>query len=137
MYAEPIAEKPDYAEAAKWFRKAAELGVRDSQFNLAVLYARGLGVDQDFRQSWLWFSVAAAQGDVDAGKKRDEIAAKMDPAALAAATDELSKFKVSKPDPVANDVAAPPGGWDGKGGASPLSQTLPEPIGGARPPSAP
>ncbi len=137
MYAEPLGDQPDYTEATKWFRKAAELGVRDSQFNLAILYARGLGVDQDFRQSWLWFTLAAAQGDADAGKKRDEVAAKMDPAALAAATEELIKFKVAQPDPVANEVATPPGGWDGKPGASPLSQTLPESIGGARPLSAP
>ena len=137
MYAEPIAEKPDYAEAAKWFHIAGGLGVRDSQFNLAVLYARGLGVDQDLRQSWLWFSLAAAQGDADAGKKRDEVAAKMDPAALAAAMDELAKFKVAKPDPFANEVAPPPGGWDGKPGASPLGETLGAPVGGARPPSGP
>jgi len=110
MYAEPPDDKPDYAQAAKWFRKAGELGVRDSQFNLGVLYARGLGVPQDLGQSWLWFSLAAAQGDADAEKKRDEVASKMDPAALAAAAEALSKFKVSKPDPVANEAAAAPGG---------------------------
>jgi localization factor PodJL len=128
MNAEPVDDKPDYVEAAKWFRTAAELGVRDSQYNLAVLYARGLGVEQDFRQSWLWFSLAAAQGDADAAKKRDEVAAKMDPAELATAADELAKFKVATPDPAANDVAVPPGGWDAK----PVTQTIPSP-GGQRP----
>lgn len=113
MYAEPVGETPNYAEAAKWFRKAAEWGVRDSEFNLAILYARGLGVDQDLRQSWLWFSLAAAQGDADAAKKRDEVAAKLDPNALAAAAEDLAKFKVAKPDPVANEVAPPLSGWDG------------------------
>jgi localization factor PodJL len=113
MYAEPVGETPDYVEAAKWFRKAAEWGVRDSEFNLAILYARGLGVDQDLRQSWLWFSLAAAQGDADAARKRDEVADKLDPNALAAAADDLAKFKVAKPDPVANEVAPPPSGWDG------------------------
>jgi localization factor PodJL len=125
MYAEPVGEKPDYVEAAKWFRKAAELGVRDSEFNLAILYARGLGVDQDLRQSWLWFSLAAAQGDADAVKKRDEVAAKMDPDALAAAANDLTRFKVAKPDPAANEVASPPGGWDGKPRVSPLSLRTP------------
>ena len=125
MSAEPADEKPDYVEAARWFRKAAGMGVRDSQYNLAVLYARGLGVEQDLGQSWLWFSLAAAQGDTDAGKKRDEIAAKMDPAAIAGAADELAKFKVAKPNPAANDVTAPPGGWDAK----PLTQTSPA-VGG-------
>ena len=125
MSAEPADEKPDYVEAARWFRKAAGMGVRDSQYNLAVLYARGLGVEQNLGQSWLWFSLAAAQGDTDAGKKRDEIAAKMDPEAIAGAADELAKFKVAKPDPAANEVTAPPGGWDAK----PLGQTSPA-VGG-------
>ena len=118
MYVEPAGDKPDYAEAAKWFRKAAELGVRDSQFNLAVLYTGGLGVNQDLRQAWIWFSLAAAQGDEDASRKRDEVAAKLDPAALAASTAELATVKVAKPDPVANEVVAPRGGWDAKPGAS-------------------
>ena len=73
------------------------MGVRDSQFNLAILYARGLGVEQDLRQSWLWFSLAAAQGDEDAAKKRDELAAKMAPDVLAAAADALAKFEVVSP----------------------------------------
>ncbi len=106
MDAEPAGEKADYAEAAKWFRRAAEMGVRDSQYNLAVLYARGLGVEQDLRRSWMWFSLAAAQGDVEAARKRNEVAEKMDPGALAAAADLLSTFKTTAPDPAANDVAA-------------------------------
>jgi localization factor PodJL len=136
MYAEPVGEAPDYAEAAKWFRKAAEMGIRDSQFNLAILYARGLGVDQDLRQAWLWFSLAAAQGDADAAKKRDEAAAKMDSSGLAAAEDDLAKFKVVKPDPAANEVASPPDGWD-KAGASPLSHSAPASVGALPPVSAP
>jgi localization factor PodJL len=129
----PVGEKPDYVEAAKWFRKAGDLGVRDSQFNLAILYARGLGVEQDLRQSWLWFALAAQQGDADAGKKRDEVAAKMDPASLAAAADALAKFKPIKPDPAANEVAAPPGGWDAAPGSSSLSQSPSAPGGVAHP----
>ena len=132
IYSEPAGETPDYVEAAKWFRKAADLGVRDSEFNLAILYARGLGVDQDFRRSWLFFSLAAAQGDADAAKKRDEVAARMAPDALAAAADDLAKFKVSKSDPAANEVAAPPGGWDGKSSVPPLSQKPTPPDGASQ-----
>ena len=106
------AGKPDYAEAARWFREAGELGIRDSQFNLGVLYGRGLGVPQDLGQSWLWFSLAARQGDADAGKKRDEVAAKLDPNGLAAVTKAFAEFKVRTPDPSANEAPAPAGGWD-------------------------
>jgi localization factor PodJL len=112
LIAEGPGAKPDYPEAAEWFRKAARLGVKDSQYNLAILYARGLGVMQDLGQSWFWFSLAARQGDIDAARKRDEVAAKMDAAALAADETLLADFHLSAPEAAANEVAPPPGGWD-------------------------
>jgi len=104
--------KPDYAMAAIWFRKAAELGIRDSQYNLAILYARGLGVQQDLVQSYIWFSIAAAQGDEDAGKKRDDVAAKLDVKSLEQAKAAVEAFKPREPDRAANEVQVPPGGWE-------------------------
>jgi localization factor PodJL len=92
---------PDYASAAAWFRKAAEYGVRDSQFNLAVLYARGMGVEQNLTQSYMWFAVAAAQGDLEAAKKRDEVAARLDARGLATAKSMAEAFK---PKDLARDV---------------------------------
>ncbi len=132
MNAEPGDGAPDYPEAVKWFRRAAELGVRDSQYNLAILYARGLGVEKDLGQSWLWLSLAARQGDLDAATKRDEIAREIDPVALASALAKFMIFKAAKPDPAANEVAAPPGGWDAKTGPSSLGQS-PPPADAARP----
>jgi localization factor PodJL len=120
--------KPDYAAAAQWFRKAAEFGIRDSQFNLGVLYARGMGVPQDLAQSWLWFSLAAQQGDPDSVKKRDEVAAKMDPAALAAAAKALAGFKVGTPAPAANDPPTPASGWEAKSGSPQASLTPAQPL---------
>ncbi|MBB3903389.1 tetratricopeptide repeat protein [Methylobacterium brachythecii] len=96
--------KPDFATASTWFRRAAEYGVRDSQYNLAVLYARGLGVGQDLIQSYAWFSAAAVQGDEEAGKKRDDVAAKLAPKDLAAAKAVASAYKPKVADPSANDL---------------------------------
>ncbi len=112
MFAEGGEGKPDYAAAAEWFRKAGEYGVRDSQFNLAILYARGLGVPQSLVQSYVWFSAAAVQGDADAGKKRDEVAARLDSRELAAAKTAAAAFQPKAPPREANDVAPPPGGWE-------------------------
>ena len=125
MSAEPGDGAPNYHEAVKWFRRAAELGVRDSQYNLAILYAGGLGVEKDLGQSWFWLSLAAQQGDADAATKRDEIAREIDPVALASALAKFIIFKAAKPDPAANEVAAPPGGWDAKTGSSSLGQSPP------------
>lgn len=103
--------KPDYVNAAVWFRKAAEYGVRDSQYNLAILYARGLGVDQSLAQSYTWFAIAAAQGDADAGHKRDDVGLRLDPKALADAKAAAERFRARPEDPTANEVPAT-ASWD-------------------------
>ena len=109
LYAEnPAANgKPDFASAASWFRQGAEFGVRDSQYNLAVLYARGLGLTQDLVQSYAWFSAAAAQGDDDAAKKRDDVANKLNPADLTSAKSLAATFKPRKIDAAVNEPPAP------------------------------
>ena len=52
----------DYAEAARWFRKAAEQGDAGAQFNLGVTYDRGKGVPQDYAEALRWYLKAAGQG---------------------------------------------------------------------------
>lgn len=105
IYAEnPAANgKPDFATAASWFRQGAEFGVRDSQYNLGVLYARGMGLTQDLVQSYAWFSAAAAQGDEDAAKKRDDVANKLSTAELASAKSLAGAFKPRKIDAAVNE----------------------------------
>ena len=99
--------KPDFATASAWFRRAAEYGVRDSQYNLAVLYARGLGVTQDLVQSYAWFAAAAAQGDEEAGRKRDDVAMKLAPKDLAAAKAVAAAYKPKPSEPGANEIPTP------------------------------
>jgi localization factor PodJL len=61
-------------KALQWFTTAADYGVMDSQYNLGVIYARALGTPRDLAMSYKWFALAAASGDQDAAKRRDEIA---------------------------------------------------------------
>ena len=49
-------------EGFKWSRKAAENGSRDAQYNIAIMYKKGQGVEEDQVQSYLWFSIAARNG---------------------------------------------------------------------------
>ena len=112
LFADGAGGSPDYASAIVWFRKAAELGVRDSEFNLAILYARGMGTPVNMVESYLWFAAAAAQGDEDSAKKRDEVAARLQPNDLSRAKALAASFKPRTPDPAANDVMPPPGGWE-------------------------
>jgi localization factor PodJL len=118
LYAEGAAGKPDYAAATPWFAKAAELGVRDSQYNLAVLLGRGLGAPMDLAQSYVWFSVAASQGDEDAGKTRDEVAQRLKPEDLAAAKTRAAGWRPKTLDAMANEVTPPAKGWDASPTAS-------------------
>jgi len=54
---------PDYAQAAEWYRKAAEQNHSLAQFNLGMMYAQGQGVAKDATQSVVWFGRAANLGD--------------------------------------------------------------------------
>ncbi len=107
VLAEGVNGTPDYAGAGEWFRKAAEFGIKDSQFNVAILYARGLGLPQDLGEAYKWFDAAARQGDEDAAKKRDEVAARMDERRLELAKSEADAFRAKALDPIANDVVVP------------------------------
>ena len=61
-----IARKNDFAEAAKWYRKAAELGDPMGQGMLGWLYATGRGVDKDLKTAVEWFRKGAEQGNAEA-----------------------------------------------------------------------
>src|SRR5205085_10779194 len=112
-----------YQSAAVWFRKAADHGIADSQYNLGILYARGIGVEQNLAESFKWFSLAAAQGDVDSSRKRDDVAKRLDPQSLAAAKLAIQTFTPEPQPDDAINVAGPAGGWDAAPTAAPKQAT--------------
>ena len=61
--------KQDYAEAAKWYRKAADQGIPAAQNNLGVMYLVGEGVSSNLVRSYMWFNLAASR--YPSGKKKD------------------------------------------------------------------
>ena len=56
----------NYAEAVKWYRKAAEQGDAVAQCNLGVMYTTGQGVSQNYTEAVKWCRKAADQGDAQA-----------------------------------------------------------------------
>jgi TPR repeat protein len=57
----------DAAEAAKWWRKAADQGYAYAQSNLGVSYATGIGVAKDWVEAYAYWSLAG-RTDEDARK---------------------------------------------------------------------
>lgn len=53
----------NYAEALKWYRKAAEQGHAVALNNLGYCYQHGLGVEQNYAEAMKWYHQAAQQGN--------------------------------------------------------------------------
>jgi localization factor PodJL len=93
--------------------------VRDSQYNLGVMFARGLGGEQDLVRSYKWFAIAAQQGDPDAGMRRDEVAKSLSPDQLAQAQAAVRAWRAIEPPAAANVPPVADDSWNA--GPSPAS----------------
>lgn len=79
--------KQNYAEAVKWYIKAAEQGDADSELNLGYAYQTGSGIKKSEKEAAKWIEKAAEQGIMEAedsigaaylygkGVRKDEVAA--------------------------------------------------------------
>jgi TPR repeat protein len=55
-------QRGDYTAALKEWQPIADGGDPHAQYNLGLLYARGLGVPQDYERAIAWYRLAASQG---------------------------------------------------------------------------
>jgi TPR repeat protein len=100
MYGEGRGVPQDYAEAARWYRRAAEQGDPQAQYNLGLAYARGEGVTQNVVDAHMWFNLAAARFPASdtrnrtaAVKNRDTVAGEMSSDQLAEAQKRAREWK--------------------------------------------
>ena len=63
----------DWAEACRLYRKAADLGLLDSQFNMGTCYDMGWGVEKNKEEALKWYRKASAQGC----KRADDMISKL------------------------------------------------------------
>ncbi len=61
-----LASRHDFVKAVREFRKAADDGDAEGQYQIGMLYARGQGVVRSFGDAMTWFSRAAEQGHAEA-----------------------------------------------------------------------
>ena len=98
----------DYAAAFKWYAQAAAYGLPDSQFNLGILAEHGLGMKKDLAEAYKWFALAAANGDGEAAKRRDQVKARLDPAAVAESEQAVKQWAPKAANAGANDLEESP-----------------------------
>ena len=67
----------DTADSVRWFRRSAEMGMTDSQFNLATLYDQGKVVPQNKAEAYKWYLIAAGKGDKDAKSAAETLKAQL------------------------------------------------------------
>ncbi|MFN7941447.1 MAG: caspase family protein [Thermoanaerobaculia bacterium] len=134
IYEQGVRGTPDYAQAALWYRKAADHGSRRAQRNLAHAYESGQGVERDAVQAIVWYRKAAGlagPADLDLEQEvaalRSEVGRLNDEAtrasaelarnaqdlaaaraALAAVEHELADLKTRAAQPPKNEPAAKP-----------------------------
>jgi len=91
----------NYAEAARWYRKAAEQGDVDATRILGLAYYLGKGVPQDLVQSYFWFSLAASRATGDeyrqASEAKDRVAKELTPEKLKEAQRRVREWEKSHP----------------------------------------
>jgi hypothetical protein len=66
----------DPVEAVKWYRRAADQGDADAQFNMGASYETGEGVAMDMTEAYAFFNLAGVTNEL-ARKKRDILEKKL------------------------------------------------------------
>ncbi len=69
----------------KWYRKAAEQGFAQAQYNLGVMYYFGEGVSVNSIKAYMWWSLAMEQGNELATENLNIIKEKMSSAEISIA----------------------------------------------------
>ena len=61
-------KKDDYKKAINSFEKLSNMGDAKSQYNLAVIFYKGLGTPQNFKKAYFWSMMSKLNGQKEAAK---------------------------------------------------------------------
>ena len=100
-------------QAAQWFRRAADLGLVDSQYNLGRLYEEGFGVSQNPAEAYKWYLIAARSGDAESRNSAQRIKGQLSVEAQNAADRAAQAFRAQSAGP---DGLAPVAGAQASAG---------------------
>jgi putative methionine-R-sulfoxide reductase with GAF domain len=91
-YAQGDGVKQDYAEAVRWFIRAAEQGHVVAQATLGAYYWAGRGVQQDLGKAYFWSVLARAGGDEASKYRVAALTSRMTRAQAAAEQQEAERW---------------------------------------------
>ena len=94
-----VKDPPDYADAAKWCRLAAERGHAGAQAMLGVMHHRGQGVPHDETEAYKWLTLAIRQGPAEQDAYiiwRDDVARTLTPPQIAEATARADAWRAAQ-----------------------------------------
>ena len=76
LYDKGLGVTQDYAEAKRWYEKAAAAGHSGAMVNLGDVYRYGRGVTKSVADARTWYQKATAAGSPDAQKRLDALGSK-------------------------------------------------------------
>ncbi|MDD5273776.1 MAG: sel1 repeat family protein, partial [Methylovulum sp.] len=82
----------NYKEAINWIEKAARAGYVKAQYELGNIYRFKSGVENDTKRAYLWFTLAAGQGSMEAAIGRDQVETRLKPEEIAALQEEAGRI---------------------------------------------
>ncbi len=85
----------DAVEAVRWFRKAADQGLPESQRVLGLCYEKGQGITADPIEAYAWLLLASQQSDREAKTELDGLTSRLTPAQIAAAKARAAAHSVT------------------------------------------
>ena len=88
--------KRDYAEAVKWYLKAAEQGSGFAQYALSEAYGKGQGVRRNYVQAHMWANLAVVSGEPRAERDRSFYESQMTPKQIEEAAKLAREWKPGK-----------------------------------------
>jgi hypothetical protein len=77
LYSEGRGVLQDHAESAKLITELVQKGHVDSQAQLGNMYRRGVGFELSKQNAYLWYNLAASNGNREASAMRDTIASQL------------------------------------------------------------
>jgi len=76
-----------------WYRLSAKQGNDLAQRRLGLMYERGDGVERDYVQAYMWYSLGAAGGANRGAARKDSLTKQMTPEQIAEAQKLAQEWK--------------------------------------------